>query len=345
MGKDFYQILGVARDADDATIKKAYRKMALQYHPDKNKAPSAAAKFQDISEAFQVLSNPDKKQIYDTYGEEGLKGGPAPGADQPGGMGNMGQGFSSGGPGGFKFMNAEDLFSQFFAGGQGSGMFGGGGHDDDDMHGFGGMPGMFGGLGGGLGGGLNAGRRGRAQHPERPPKNTVMNVKVACSLQELFHGFTKKLKVTRKVQEQNGTSRTESNILLVEGKPGWKAGTKVTYPGSGDSIYGQPPQDIVFEIEEKPHSVFTRNKDDLTMTHMIPLVDAVCGGEFSITGIDGKPVRLTIDQVQPNTERVLHGHGMPKKEGGRGNLHVKFHILFPHLTDQQKAKVRSVLPQ
>ena len=64
-------------------------------------------------------------------------------------------------------------------------MFGGGGHDDDDMHGFGGMPGMF----GGLGGGLNAGRRGRAQHPERPPKNTVMNVKVACSLEELFHGY------------------------------------------------------------------------------------------------------------------------------------------------------------
>ena len=71
MGKDYYAILGVARDADEGAIKKAYRKMALQYHPDKNKSPSAAAKFQDISEAFQVLSDANKKTIYDKYGEEG----------------------------------------------------------------------------------------------------------------------------------------------------------------------------------------------------------------------------------------------------------------------------------
>merc|ERR1711936_617258 len=75
MGKDYYKVLGVARGASDEEIKKCYRKLALKYHPDKNHTPGAEEKFKEIGEAYDVLSDPKKKQIYDTYGEDGLKGG------------------------------------------------------------------------------------------------------------------------------------------------------------------------------------------------------------------------------------------------------------------------------
>lgn len=339
MGKDYYAILGVSKGADEAAVKKAYRKLALQYHPDKNSSAEAKTKFQDISEAFQVLSDPNKKAIYDQYGEEGLKGAPAP--DQAGGFsGNMGgQGFTFSNNGGGGFMNAEDLFAQFF-GGKG-GMFGGfGGDDDGGMGGFqsmGGFPGMFGGQSMGMG------RQGRSR-PQQKPKPSVVVQKIPCSLEELFSGFTKKLKVTRKVEDSAG-SRQESNVLVVEGKPGWKAGTKLTFPGAGDILPGQAAQDIVFEVEEKPHPVFKRNKDDLSMTVNLPLVDALTGTELSLNGIDGKTIKIRVDNVQPNSEKTLAGHGMPRKEGGRGNLHLHFNVQLPRLTEQQKTDVRMVLPR
>ena len=89
MGKDYYKILGVSRNATDDEIKKGYRKMALKYHPDKNKAPDASEKFKDIAEAFEVLKDKDKRYIYDQYGEEGLKG-------QPNGGGGGAQGMPAG---------------------------------------------------------------------------------------------------------------------------------------------------------------------------------------------------------------------------------------------------------
>lgn len=82
MGKDYYKVLGLAKGATDDEIKKAYRKMALKYHPDKNKEPSAEAKFKDVAEAYDVLSDTKKKEIYDKFGEEGLKADGAGGKDQ-----------------------------------------------------------------------------------------------------------------------------------------------------------------------------------------------------------------------------------------------------------------------
>ena len=90
MGKDYYKILNVSRDANAEEIKKAYRKLALKYHPDKNKSPGAEDKFKEVAEAYEALSDPQKREIYDRYGEEGLKAGG--GAGDPGGMP---EGFSS----------------------------------------------------------------------------------------------------------------------------------------------------------------------------------------------------------------------------------------------------------
>ncbi|VDO53927.1 unnamed protein product [Brugia timori] len=85
MGKDYYKVLGIAKGASDDEIKKAYRKMALKYHPDKNKEPGSEAKFKEVAEAYDVLSDPKKKEIYDKFGEDGLKGGEG-GFGCPGGV-------------------------------------------------------------------------------------------------------------------------------------------------------------------------------------------------------------------------------------------------------------------
>mmetsp|Transcript_14365 Transcript_14365/g.25255 ORF Transcript_14365/g.25255 Transcript_14365/m.25255 type:complete len:439 (-) Transcript_14365:103-1419(-) len=153
MGKDYYGILGVGKDAGQEDIKKAYRKAALKWHPDKNqdKKEEAEEKFKDIAEAYDVLSDPEKKTIYDQYGEEGLKGGGAPGA--AGGSG----GYSEGGPGpggpGFHYEfrgDPNDIFARFFKDSfQRSSSFGE--SPFEDMGGLFGRMGGMGGMGGGYG--------------------------------------------------------------------------------------------------------------------------------------------------------------------------------------------------
>ncbi|GAB5034233.1 heat shock protein [Nannochloropsis oceanica] len=154
MGRDYYQVLGVSRGADDKEIKKAYRKEALRWHPDKNpdNQEQAQSKFQDISQAFEVLSDPEKKKIYDMYGEEGLKmgGGEGPPPNGPGGGmgggmpegfagfaraggGGMGTGRGGGSFGGFS--DPADIFAQFFGT---SSAFDADGFSFDDLGGGGG---------------------------------------------------------------------------------------------------------------------------------------------------------------------------------------------------------------
>eukprot|EP00736_Rhodelphis_marinus_P012029 Rmarinus@m.25909 len=126
MGRNYYEILGVSRDADADAIKKAYRKLAIKWHPDKNpdNQEMASAKFKDISEAYEVLSDPQKRKIYDQFGEEGLKGA------GPGGPGGGGGGAGPGGAG-FTYhytpTNAEDVFKAFFGDESPFAFFGGAG--------------------------------------------------------------------------------------------------------------------------------------------------------------------------------------------------------------------------
>lgn len=141
----YYSLLNVPKDADDDQIKKAYRKMALKWHPDRNadNVEQASKKFKEIAEAYEVLSDANKRQVYDQYGEEGLKngGGQAPGAGFAGFSGGGGQG-------GFHPSNAEDIFKQFFSafGDESGSPFGGASFK------MGGMPGMQSGFG--MGGGI-----------------------------------------------------------------------------------------------------------------------------------------------------------------------------------------------
>ncbi|KAJ1674240.1 Molecular chaperone (DnaJ super), partial [Spiromyces aspiralis] len=266
MGKDYYKILGVSKSASEEELKKAYRKEALKWHPDRHKEDKdiAEKKFKDLSEAYEVLSDKQKRAIYDQYGEEGLKGG-IPGGG-PGGAGFGGPGGTTfrfqtfGGPGGggarfggFTPSNPEDIFAQLFSG-LGGGMPGATAMDiDDDLNG--GFSGIFGGMPGGAAGIGRGGRRhgAGARHAMSPPRDLIRPL--ALTLDELYNGCTKKLKVTRKILDPStGQISQSEKILTVNIKPGWKAGTKIRYAGEGDNL-GNGAQDIVFVVEEKPHPV------------------------------------------------------------------------------------------
>ncbi|KAG2227396.1 hypothetical protein INT45_007421 [Circinella minor] len=374
MGKDYYAILGVAKNADDDTIKKAYRKQALKWHPDRNKdkAEEAKKKFQEVGEAFEVLSDKNKRTIYDQYGEEGLKGGaPPPGAGGaeggfPGGFGgfpggggtrtytfNMGGG-GPGGGGGFKPFHpsdADDIFKHFFAsmgggGGMGGMPRGGGssrmyGDDDDDMLGGGG--GMPGGFGFGGGGGMPRGARRQQQTPQKPP---AIKRPLPISLEDLYKGTTKRLKVTRKVRDgATGRTMNTDKILTINVKPGWKAGTKIRFPGEGDELENGQTQDIEFIVEEKPHPTFKREGDNLRTTITLSLAEALTGFSKTITTLDGR--RLAVNNknavVQPGQESVVQNEGMPNSKTGRkGNLIIKYDVKFPtSLTSQQQEAIKN----
>ena len=169
--------------------------------------------------------------------------------------------------------------------------------------------------------------------------------KLPCTLEELHAGTTKRLKVTRTVTKSDGSSEKVPEVLTVEVRPGWKAGTKVTFEGKGDERPGRLPADIQFVIEEKPHPRFTRVGDNLQTTMHVNLRDALCGVNLSVAGIDRVVYPLRVDDVvSPGEYRVVRGAGMPKKGGGHGDLVVKFDVVFPkRLSAEQKRRVAEAL--
>lgn len=426
MGKDYYKILGIDKSADDDAIKKAYKKMALKWHPDRNKGSAEATqKFKEVSEAFEVLSDKNKRAVFDQYGEEGLKGGPPPesfaaGGGFPPGFGGFGGGssggfpggsfssggfpggttfsFTSGGPGGgrgggYAPSDPSAIFEQFMKqmggmggmggfGGMGGGMggFGRSSSFDDDLFGHGGGFGGPGGFssGGGMPGGFpnrSGPRRSGSQKrssttggagadrsspsgPSQAPEEATRPLKI--SLNDLYTGTTKRLKVTRKLLD--GTS--EEKILEIEVLPGYKSGTKIRFPKAGNEIPGtggvyvnggEPEsQDLVFVIEEAPHNRFTREGNNLILKMTIPLVDALAGptsGQAkTIEALDGKriPVTMPSGVIKPGQRTTISGKGMPIRKGGvtgqYGDLIVQWDVKFPDsLTPSQKEGVRKVL--
>uniref|UniRef100_A0A803QJK6 J domain-containing protein n=1 Tax=Cannabis sativa TaxID=3483 RepID=A0A803QJK6_CANSA len=349
MGVDYYKELKVDRNASDDDLKKAYRKLAMKWHPDKNpnNKKEAEAKFKQISEAYEVLSDPQKKAVYDQYGEEGLKGQmPPPDAGGPGGASY----FSTGdGPTTFQFnpRNADDIFAEFFGssgpfGGLG-GMGGGGGGMRGSRFSSGifrdDIFGSFGeGGGGGGGGSMNHGA---------PRKASPIENRLPCSLEDLYKGTTKRMKISRDIVDVSGKTMKVEEILTIDVKPGWKKGTKITFPEKGNEQPNIVPADLVFIIDEKPHSVFTRDGNDLIVTQKISLAEALTGYTVHLTTLDGRNLTIPINNViHPTYEEVVPREGMPipKDPTKKGNLRIKFNIRFPpRLTADQKAGIKKLI--
>ncbi|KAG2518520.1 hypothetical protein JM16_006830 [Phytophthora kernoviae] len=356
MGKDYYSTLNVAKGATDEELRKAYRKLALKWHPDKNPndREGAQKKFQEIGEAYEVLSDKKKREIYDMYGEEGLKGAPAgPEGPEGGGMprggmpGGMPGGFTytstSGFPGGgfsFHSTDASKIFEQFF-----------GTANPMEAESRDPMASMFGGMGGfgGMHGMQSGGPRGQdmfGASSTRQPRAQQLKSQLEVSLDQLYAGCTKKLKITRKVHDPSSNQvREEQKILEVNIKPGWKDGTKVTFEGQGDALPGRPAQDIVFMIKQKPHDKFRREGDNLVYRFKLSLKDALLGdGTLTIKTLDGRNLPVRLDGViAPGSKKVIPGEGMPlqKRPTQRGNLVVEFEVAFPKsLNETQKNLIR-----
>nr|KYP44822.1 DnaJ isogeny subfamily B member 4 [Cajanus cajan] len=313
MGVDYYKLLQVDRNASDDDLKKAYRRLAMKWHPDKNpnNKKDAEAKFKQISEAYDVLSDPQKRAVYDQYGEEGLKGQMPP----PGAAGGF-PGGSDGGPTIF----GDDIFA-------------------------------FGRSGAGEG------------SANVPRKSAPIERTLQCSLEDLYKGTTKKMKISRDVIDASGISEkclfsveyrcncwrptTVEEILTIEIKPGWKKGTKITFPEKGNEQRGVIPADLVFIIDEKPHGVFKRDGNDLVVTQKISLVEALTGYTAQLTTLDGRNLTVSSGSViSPTYEEVIKGEGMPipKEPSKRGNMRVKFNIKFPsRLTSEQKSGLKRLL--
>ncbi|TPX38956.1 hypothetical protein SeLEV6574_g07493 [Synchytrium endobioticum] len=332
----------------------------------RNNKETADKKFKEVSEAYEVLSDKNKRTIYDQFGEEGLKAGPSaggpgfPGGANPFGGGAFPQGatFSfgapggggsqtffttSGGPGGgfrgFTPSNPEDIFAQFFGGRTPFGNNAFGAFSDDSDDGFGGMPGGFSGFAGGGMGGMPGSRANGVPRRTQPSVPQSVQRLLPLSLEDLYNGGVKKLKVTRKQ-----TGAESEKILQVNIKPGWKAGTKIKFPNEGDDLPGGGAQDIEFVIEEKPHERFKRDGDNLQASIDLELWEALTGFKKEIPSLDGRNIPVSHPGiVEPNTEIRIPGEGMPlsKRPGKKGDLLVKVNVKFPRsLSQDQKSGIK-----
>ncbi|KAG6473053.1 dnaJ homolog subfamily B member 4-like [Zingiber officinale] len=351
MGVDYYKIMGVDKSAKEDDLKKAYRKLAMKWHPDKNpnNKKEAEEKFKQISEAYEVLSDPQKRAIYDQYGEEGLKGEfPPPGAD---GSGNASffSGNGGGGPTVFRFnpRNADDIFAEFFGFSSPFGGMGGGGASNGGVR-VGGTRFSNSFFGDDLFGSAAFGAAEGPMNSRRPQKAASIENILPCSLEELYKGTSKKMKISREIADASGKTLPIEEILTIKIKPGWKKGTKITFPEKGNERPNMIPADIIFIIDEKPHPVFTREGNDLVAVQTLSLVEALTGYTVDLTTLDGRSLTIPINNViHPVYEEVVPGEGMPlpKDPTKKGKLRIKFDIKFPaRLSPEQKAGIRRLLP-
>uniref|UniRef100_A0A182YEJ5 Uncharacterized protein n=1 Tax=Anopheles stephensi TaxID=30069 RepID=A0A182YEJ5_ANOST len=341
MGKDFYKILGVSKSASDDEIKKAYRKLALKYHPDKNKSPQAEERFKEVAEAYEVLSDKKKRDIYDQYGEEGLKGG-AGGMPGSAGQGGQFQYNFHGDPRATfaQFFGTSDPFNVFFGSDGGGNIF----HQeiDGDPFGFDGR----GGFGGGTGGAFRSQSFNVHGSPQRKQKlqDPAIEHDLYVSLEDVNTGCQKKMKISKMVMGQDGSKRKEEKILNINVKPGWKAGTKITFPREGDQIPGKIPADIVFIIRDKPHQYFKREGSDIKYTAKISLGQALCGTVVNVRTLSGETLTISTvgEVIKPHTVKRLQNHGLPfpKEPSRKGDLVVGFDIIFP---DQVSSTAKEII--
>jgi curved DNA-binding protein len=313
--KDYYQTLGVKRDAGETEIKKAFRKLAQQYHPDKNPGDKASEqKFKEINEAYTVLSDADKRSKYDRFGaqwEQYARAGVDPKDFDWGGW----MGGSPGGPQSYTRTVTPEEFEQMFGGGSG-GQF----SSFFDM--------LFGGAGPGMGGGPQfrtrpmSGQRGgfdaRAVRPEQRA-----DVPVRVSLEEAFHGAARTL-------ESGDGSRVEVTIPR-----GVKTGSRVRVrPPSGQG-------ELHLKIEVQEHERFRREEDNLHVRVPVDLYAAVLGGEAQVPTLE-RPVLLSIPAgTQGGKIFRLRGLGMPnpKNPDQRGDLLAEVEVRLPEKLSERERKL------
>lgn len=338
--KDYYAILGVNRDTDQKEIKRAFRKKARESHPDVNRDdPNAEATFKDINEAYEVLSDTEKRAMYDRYGADWQRYRDA-GFD------------ATSGPDPSAYQSAGD-FEQWFTGSPGGGSFtyttsSSSGTDNGGFSDFFNL--LF---------GRDGARSAGFQRTVTPIRGQDLEIGASISLEEAYHGTTRRVTVRAPricdLCDGNGVVRgamcprcdgsgemLEPRTIEVKIPAGVTTGSRVRVRGQGGpGQQGGASGDVYLNVTVTPDPRFERSGDNLRTTVKVPLYDAILGGEVRVPTMTGS-VMLTIpEETQSGRTFRLRGKGMPKlgKQDQKGDLLVKVEVTIPtHLTDDERRR-------
>lgn len=323
-GKNLYDVLQVPKGASEDQMKKAYRKLALKYHPDKNPGNEEATKrFAEINNAYEVLTDREKREIYDRYGEEGLKQHAANGGGRGGGG-----------------MNFQDIFSSFFGGG------GGQSEEEEektvkghdvivDLHAT--LEDLY------MGSSLKVWREKNVVKPA--PGKRQCNCRNEVYHKQIGPGMFQQ--ITQQVCEEcpNVKYEREGEFVTVDIEKGMRDGQEIVFYEDGEPTVDGEAGDLKFKIYTAPHARFRREGNDLHTTVTISLRDSLVGFEKSIPHLDGHSVAVGSKGItKPKEVRRIRGEGMPVHlSTSKGNLFVTYEVLFPSsLTEEQKRKIKEV---
>jgi curved DNA-binding protein len=322
--QDYYEILGVKRDASQEEIKKAYKKLARKYHPDINKESGAEEKFKALNEANEVLEDPEKRKKYDALGanwKNGQEFRPPPGFEGfDFNFGRQGSGSGRSSPGGAgmgegSFGGFSDFFSAIFgnAASGGSG-FGGGG--------FGGMEDLF-----------NGGSR------SQPKRRQTAETEIGISLLDAFKGATKNLSLTlQEFDPAKGGMTQRTKNLQVKIPEGTKDGTVMRLSGKTNE-----DPDILLKVKVIPDRKFKLEDYNIIRELEITPWEAMLGAEIEVELVDSKAKLKIPAGSQSGTRLRLKGKGLPQKSGQSGDLFVELQVMVPkNLSEEEKNLVEKL---
>ncbi|MEN9879737.1 MAG: hypothetical protein RIQ55_383 [Pseudomonadota bacterium] len=310
--KDYYEILGVARDASADEIKKAYKKLAHKYHPDISKDPEGEEKFKEVNEAYKTLKDPELRKAYDQLGRHnpGEQFRPPPGWEQyaQGASGFGGGGFGAGGfeGAGFEDIDLSELFAQM-----------------------------------GRQRGAYAGRAQGAHTSGQAFKAPGQDFEVTAhiSLDEAAKGTTLELNLEMPEYDAQGRMHRVPQVFKARIPKGATDGQKMRLPGKGGKGFnGGANGDLYLNIALHPHPLFRPDGHDLFLDLPVTAWEAALGAEIDVPTLDGT-VRMKIPAGTPAGRKLrLGGRGLPKPKEGAGDLYVIVQIATPtELSDAEKA--------
>ncbi|XP_030965435.1 dnaJ protein homolog [Quercus lobata] len=348
----YYEILGVSKSASQDELKKAYKKAAIKNHPDKGGDPE---KFKELAHAYDVLCDPEKREIYDQYGEDALK-----------------EGMGGGGPA----HNPFDIFESFFGGGA----FGGGSssrgrrqkHGEDVVHTLKvSLEDLYNGTSKKLslsrnalcqkckGKGSKSGVSGRCYGCQGTGMKITTRQIGLGMIQQMQHvcpecrGTGEVISDRDKCPQCKGNKVTqEKKVLEVHVEKGMQHGQKITFEGQADEAPDTITGDIVFVLQLKEHPKFKRKFDDLYVEHTLNLTEALCGFQFALTHLDGRQLLIKSNPgevIKPGQSKAINDEGMPHHQRPfmRGRLYIHFNVEFPDsgiISPEQCQTLETLLP-